>query len=148
MLPAASDPAGMALITVVAVVNVPADALMVRIGLALGVAVRAREHQVIGRVRVAGGTHAIGSAVIGREPGVVEHRAKPGTGVVASLACGREPGGDVIGIVRSLVIRLMAAIASGRQRGVVVVHVALRAGDGYVEASQRKCCQVVIERRL
>lgn len=145
MLPAASDPAGMALITVVAVVNVPANALVVRIRLALGMAVRTREHQIIGRVRVAGGTDAIGSPVIGREPGVIEHRAEPGTGVVASLARGRETSGDMVRVVRSLVIRLVAAIAGGRQRGVVVVHVALRAGDGYVETGERESRQVMVE---
>ena len=148
VLPAPSDPAGMALITVVAVVNVPAHALVVRIGLALGVAVRAREHQIIGRVRMAGGTDAIGPAVICREPGVVEDCAEPGTGVVASLACGRETSRGVVRIVRRLIVRLMAAITGGRQRGVVVVHVALRAGDGYVEAGQRECRQVMVERRL
>jgi len=67
---------------------------------------------------------------------------------VASLARGREPRGDVVRVVRSLIIRLMAAIAGRRQRRVVVVHMALRARNRHVEARQRECCQIVIKRCL
>ena len=135
----------MALITVSAVVDVPTNALVVGIGLALGVTVRAREHQVVGWIGVAGGAHAIGSAVIGRKPGVVEHGAEPGTGVVASLARGRKAGSDMARVVRSLIIRLMATVASCWKCGVVVVHVTLRAGDGHVKAREWESGQIVIE---
>lgn len=67
----------MALITINAVVDVVLYALVVRIRLALGMAVGAREHGVVVRIGVAGGTHAVGTAVIGREPGVIEHRSQP-----------------------------------------------------------------------
>ena len=63
----------MALITIVAVVHIPADSLMLLIGLALGVAVRAGEYGEIRRVGVAGVAHAIRAAMIRWEIGVVEH---------------------------------------------------------------------------
>ena len=43
---------------------------------------------------------------------------------MAGLASGREAGRDVIGIRRPVEVRLVAAVASRGQRGVVVVRVA------------------------
>lgn len=97
---------------------------------------------------MARGTNAIRVAVIGREPGVVEDCAQPRSGVMACLTSGREPRRNVVWVVRSLVIRLMAAVTSRWQRRVVVVHVTLRTGDVHVKARQRKRCQVMIKRRL
>lgn len=51
----------------------------------------------------------------------------------------------MVGSRRSREVRLMAAIASRRQSGVVVIDVALRAGDADMGASQRERGVVVIE---
>src|SRR5579872_5852148 len=99
----------MALVAVDAVVNVVPHALMVRVCLALGMAVRAREDRVIVRVRMARGANTVRIAVIGWEPCVVKDGTEPRSGVVACLACGRKSGCNMVGIVGSLVIRLMAA---------------------------------------
>lgn len=102
----------MALVAIDAVVNVVLNALMVGIRLALGMTIRAGENGVVIGIRVAGRTNSIRVAVIGWEPSVVEDCTQPRRGVVAGLAGGREPGCDVVWIVRSLIIRLMAAVAS------------------------------------
>ena len=67
----------MALITVGAVVNVALHAPVVRVRLTLGVAIGAREYEIVCGVRVAGRAHTVGIAVIGREPRVIENRAQP-----------------------------------------------------------------------
>ena len=58
---------------------------------------------------------------------VIERRLHPGSGVVTNFALLRHPDRHVVGTGRSRVILLMAAIAGGRQAGVVVICVALRA---------------------
>ena len=78
---------------------------------------------------------------------VVEYRLRPGRGVMASLASGREARGNVIWICRPSEVRLVAAVARGRQRRVVVVHVAGRASNGDVRARKRKRRFVVVECR-
>ena len=92
--------------------------------------------------------HAVSAAVIHREIRVIESCIQPRGRVVTGLASGRKPGRDVIGVVRSLVIGLVAAIAGGGQRQVIIVYVTLRARHRCVEAGQRECRQVVIERCL
>jgi len=79
---------------------------------------------------------------------VIESRVQPRSRVVAGLTSGRESGSDVIRIVRSLIVGLVAAVTSCRQRRVIVVHMALSTGDVDVETGQGERRQVVIERRL
>lgn len=136
----------MTLVAVRAVVDVTRDTLVIRVGLRLSVATGAREHRKIRRISMAGRTHAIGTAVISRKPGMVERGAQPGSRGVAGLTAGGESCRGVAGIRRPLVVLLMTAIAGGRERGVVVVHMAVGARHGSVGASQRKWRVVVIER--
>lgn len=67
----------MALITIGAVVDISTYARMICVGLGFRMAIRAGEHAVIRRIGMACGAHAIGSAVSGRKPGVIEGRALP-----------------------------------------------------------------------
>ena len=138
----------MALITINAVVDVILYTLMIRVRLALRVAIGAGKHRVVVRVGMAGGADAIGSAVIRGEPCVIKDRAQPRSRVVARLARGREARRLMVGVGRAVVVRLMAAVASRRQSRVVVVHVALRTWDRDVEARQWEGGQIVVERRL
>lgn len=137
----------MALITIVAVVHIPADSLVLLVCLIFGVAVRASEHGEIRRVGVAGVTHAIRPAMIRREIWMIEDCSLPRGSVVARLAGRREAGRDVVRIGRVLVILLVAAIAVRRQICVVVVNVALIAGQSGVRASQGEGSIVVVESR-
>lgn len=84
-------------------------------------------------------------AVIGWEPDVVEGRSRPRRRGVAGLAGGWETGSRVIRIRRGLVISLVTGEAASRNRGVVVVYVAIGAGHGRVLAGQRKRRVVVIK---
>jgi len=79
------------------------------------------------------------------KPGVVERRAGPRRGVVAGGASGGEVGRDVVRILDARVIRLVARIAVGRDRGVVVGDVARRAGYRDVRAGERERGVVVIK---
>ncbi len=78
---------------------------------------------------------------------MIEYRARPRGGAMAGFAGARESRGSVIGIRRSVIIRRVAVIAYGRREAVVVIEVALSAGDGRVGAGQRKAGGRVIERR-
>ena len=64
------------------------------------------------------------------------------------LTAGGESCGNVVRVVGSVVIRLMARVAIRRNRRVIVVHVAHGTSDGRVGVvpSQRKWRVVVIER--
>lgn len=135
-------------ITINAVVNVPPDSLMVGIGLGLRVAVCTRENGVVICIRMARGANTIRAAMVHREICVIKRGIQPRSRVVAGLARGRESSGNVIGIVGSLIVRLMAPVTSCRQGRVVVVHMALGTGNVDVETSQRERRQVVIKRRL
>ena len=64
---------------------------------------------------------------------------------MTGLTARRKARRQVIRVSRALVILLMTAIAGRRQRGVVVVHVAICAGNLGVETGQGKWCVVVIE---
>jgi hypothetical protein len=66
---------------------------------------------------------------------------------VAQRAIGWEPGGRMRRIVGAVVISLMAAIASGRECCVIVVGMALRAGDRDVRSSQRKLRRAMVKGR-
>ncbi len=96
---------------------------------------------------MASGANSSRVAVIGWEPGVVERRTSPRCGGVAGLAGRRETGCRVIRIGSGLVVGLMTREAIGRNRSVVVVHVATGAGHRRVLAGQGECSVAVIERR-
>jgi len=138
----------MALVTVRAVVNVPIHALVILVGLVLVrmlMATQAREHQIVLGIRVA--------RVAGRRPAVrlrevrvIEHRAQPTGRAVARLAGGRETRCGVSRIRRVVVIRLVATDARCIRNVVVVIDVALRAGDRRsVETRQRPARSSVVE---
>jgi len=119
---------------------------MVAIGVRFRMTVGALEYAVVAGIGVAGGAHAVRIPVIDVEPGVIEGRARPARRVVAQRTRVREPGGDVIRIVRSLILGSVAAIAIGRNCRVVVIDVALRACHRGVRSRQREARVVVVER--
>lgn len=137
----------MALVTVRAVVDIPTHIGMIEIrGIIVAMTTGALEHGVVARIRVAGGTHAIGVAVVRREVRMVECRSRPGGGGMARITSRREPSRCVVWIGGPGVIRLVTAIAGRGQRCVVAVHVALHAGDvRRVISRQRERRGVVIE---
>jgi hypothetical protein len=61
---------------------------------------------------------------------VVEVDIGPVRRGMASVAGGGEAGRDVVGVGGAIPIRLVAAVAIGGKRGVVIVYVAFRARDG------------------
>ena len=144
----------MALITVDAVVDVSRHIVVLEVVRVIAaMAAGALEHRVVVRVDMAGRAHIVGIAVIGRELrvlGVIERGAGPGRRVVAVLARGREELRlrRMAGVRRVVVVRLVAADAGRRKRGVVVVDVAVAALPWWhsVQARQWKCRVVVIER--
>ena len=83
---------------------------------------------------------------------VIESSVQPAGGVVAVDASGREELRlrGVARIIRGLVIRIVAAVAIGRQRGVVVVHMTIHAHPrrSRVHAGQRERSLAVIERAI
>ncbi len=102
------------LIAIHAVVHIAAHALMPGVSLRFGVAVGAREHRIVIRIRMARAAHTVGIAVVQREPGVVEFSICPLDCIVAGCTRGREVRGNMVRIVRVLVIGFMTAIAVGR----------------------------------
>lgn len=68
---------------------------------------------------------------------VIERGWAPAAGGVAYAAIGGEAGGDVIGGRRPGEVRLVAGVAGGRRRHIIVVGVALSARYGCVHSSQR-----------
>ena len=143
----------MALIAIDAVVDVTLDALMVSVGLIRRVAVRALEHGIVVRIRMASGADVVRLAVIGRKLRVlrvIESGAGPCSGVVAVLAGRREELrlGGVARVGGVVVIGLVAADTRRRQRRVVVVDVAIGADArrNCVRAGKRERRLVVIER--
>ena len=139
----------MTLVTIHAVVNVPADIGVTEVGCVIvAVATSALEHRIVTRVRMAGCANPIRVPVIGREIRVIERRSRPCRRGVASVASRRETGRFMVRIRRVVVIRLVAAHARCRQRRVIVVDMAHHAGHsgGCVEARQREGRVVVIER--
>lgn len=136
-----------ALVAVGAVVDIPTHIGMLEIrSIIVAVATGALEHGVVGRIRVAGGTNTVRVAVIHIEICVIECRSGPACRGMARIASCREASRCVVRIVGPGVIRLVTAIAGRGQRRVVVVHVALRAGDvRRVISRQRERRGVVIE---
>jgi len=122
----------MALITVNAVVDVTLHAGMVAVGLRRRVAVRALKDRIVIRIGMARRAHVVGVAVIRRKLRVlrvIEGCARPGRGVMAVLARRWEELRlcRMARVRRVVVIGLMAADACGRQRRVVVIHMAVAA---------------------
>ena len=68
---------------------------------------------------------------------MIEGSRSPACGGVAEGAIGGETGCDVVGIGGPGEVRLMARVTGGWRRRVVVVGVALRAGDGCMRAGER-----------
>lgn len=137
----------MALVAIHAVVYIASHALVILVGLRLQVAVSAGEDRIIVRVGVTSTANAVGAAVVGGEPSVIERSVGPDFGVMASRASGREPSCNVVRVVGPLVIRLVTAVAVGRQSRPVVVDVAVGAdtrGDG-VRAGQRESRLAVVK---
>lgn len=137
----------MALIAVLAVVDIPAYALVLLVSLCLQVAVRAAEHRIVIRVGVAITANAIGVAMVHREPGVIELGVSPDLRVMTGVTGGREMSRHVIRIVGVQVILLVAAVAVRRQARPVVVDVAVRAGTRrhHVRIGQREARLAVVE---
>lgn len=137
----------MTLIAIHAVVDIAGDALVIRVGLRLGVAVGTREHGEITRVGMASRAHTVCPAVIRWEPRVVEGRVQPAGCAVTRLASGRESCGGMIRIIRGPVVRLVTRVAVRRNRCVIVIYVAHRTGYGRVGVipSQGEWRVVVVE---
>ena len=138
----------MTAVAIHAVVHVPADALMLRVGLVLRMAVRALEDAVVVWIRVADRAHSTRSAMFHVEPRVSKRCIQPAAGRMASGAGCGEPRRNMVRTRRGAVILGMAAITVGRQRRVVVVHVATGTGHGVVRSREGEAGVVVIERGL
>ena len=137
----------MALVAIRAAIYVATNATVVGVGLGLGMAIRARKDRIVRGIRMASGANSTGITMIGWEPCVVERRSGPSCGGVTGLAGGRETGRGVIRIGGGLVVGLVTGEAIGRNRSVVVVHMATGAGHRGVFAGQGEWRVVVIERR-
>ncbi len=129
------------------VVNVPRHAVVVGIRLRFLVAVRARKHQIVARIRMAARAHTVGVAVIHGEPRVIERGSQPAGRVMARRAGCRKAGRNMVRAGRAVVVGLVTRIAIGWNRRVVIVDVALRARHLGMKASQGKGRVVVIETR-
>ena|ERR1700757_4790216 len=112
-------PAGMALVAIDAVVNVPRNVGVREVGrIVTAVAAGALEDGVVSGIGVARCAHALGIAVRDRELRVlrvVKGCARPGGRIVAVLACVREELRlrGMTGIRRVLVVSLMAPVTGG-----------------------------------
>ena len=138
----------MTAVAIHAVVHIAANTLVPRVRVRFGVAICALKHTVVARVGVAGRAHTIRMTVTGGKPCVIERRIQPAAGRVTSGAGVWKSCRDVVRIRCPVVIVGMAAVAVGRQRRVIVVHMATGAGHARVCAGERKAGVVVIERRL
>ena len=121
---------------------------MFRIRLRRRVAVGALEDGVVRRVRVACGADSIGPAVVHREPGVVERRAKPirsHPSCVTGGARRRKARRSVIRVRRPGVIGLVARIAIGWCSGEDAANMATGARHVHVRSLQRKWRVVMVE---
>lgn len=137
----------MALVAIHTVVDVSANISVVGVRVSFGVAIRALESAVVARIGMAGGADPVSIAVVGGEPSVIENGAQPTCGRMAGGAGRGETSGDVVGIIGSLIVGFVTAVAVGRQSGVVVVYVTVGAGDAGVRTGQRERRVVVIEGR-
>jgi len=111
-------------------------------------AVCAGEDGVVVRIRVAGGAHAVGIAMVHREECVILRRQccrKPCSRCVAGRAGSRPPGCDVIWVRRRGEVPLVARVAVCWRTRKHVIDVALGARDIHVRARERERGVVVIE---
>ncbi len=144
------------LITVDAVVDVARHVVVLEVRwVVIPVTAGALEHGVVIGIRVARRTNVVRISVGRRELRVlrvVESRPGPGRRVVAVLTGGREKLWlrGMAGIRCVVVIGLMTADAGRRQRGVVVVYVAIGADTRWhrMRSRQREWSVVVIERGI
>ena len=141
----ASTAIAVALVTVHAVVDVTADALMLRIRIGLGVAVRALKDAVVSGIGMTSGANAICVAVIGIEPGMVESCPRPTGRGMAECACRWESRTNMVRIVCLLILHFVTAITIRGKGRVIVVHVTTRTRNLGMKACQREGCIVVIE---
>jgi hypothetical protein len=138
----------MALITIGAVVHIPAHIGVMEVGgVSAPVATRALEDRVVVGIRVTGRTDPVRVAVVDVEPRVIERRSRPCARGVTGGARRREPCRGVVRIRGAGVVRLVAPIASRRQRCVVVVHVAVCACHGGMSSREREGRSVVVKGR-
>jgi len=122
----------MALVAVHTVVDISVDALVVLVRLGFRVAIGALENRVVIRIGMARCAHPIRVAMRDRERRVlrvIERRVQPVRGVMTVLASRREELRlrCMPRIRRVVVVGLVAADAYRRQRGVVVVDMAVDA---------------------
>jgi len=122
----------MALVAVHAVVHISVDALVVLVRLRFRMAIGALENRVVIRIRMARCAHPIRVAMVDRERRVlrvIKRRIQPVRGVMTVLASRREELRlrCMPRIRRVVVVGLVAADARRRQRGVVVVDMAVDA---------------------
>jgi len=111
--------------------NAGEDGVVVRVGMAIA----------------ASGPHSRVAAGVNGEPGVIEVCALPTRGGVTRGARGGEMRCNVIGIVRALIVRLVARIAIRRGMNVIVVDVAAGTRNFHVGAGKGKFGLVVVEGR-
>ena len=146
----------MALVAVDAVVDISTDIVVMEVGgVIAAVAGGALEDGVVVRICVAGGANIVGSAMIGGEGRilrVIKSCVEPVGSAVAGLAGGGEELRlrEMAGVRGVVVIRLMAANARERQRGVVIVYVtvgALARRNG-VRSREGEGCRVVVKSRI
>ena len=139
----------MALIAIYAIINIPVDACVVRVGLCLSVTIRALENCVVVRIRVADRAYSVGGVVsmVHGEPRVIKSGSSPSRCVVArSASRGENRRRSLMNRIGcAIVIGFVAAIAVCRKCRVVVIYVTARTRDLNVEASQREGCRVVIK---
>lgn len=135
-----------AVVAIHAVIDVAAHASMNVVSACLRVTIRALKHTVVARIGVAGRAHTIRSPVIHGEVRVIESGIQPASGCVAGGAAGRKSSRHMVRIRRCLIVRSVAAVAIGRQRRVVVVHVTVGTSYCGVRPRQREPRVVVVER--
>lgn len=142
----------MARIAINAVVDVTSDMRVLEIGrIVVSMAPRALKDCIVARIRMAGAANSVRAAVLHVKERVIlrrQVRRRPCRGGVACVAGRRPRCGLVIWVRGVVVVRYVATGTDGRQRGVVVVHVATAAGHGYVGAAKRKGRGVVVKRAL
>src|SRR5512136_487985 len=94
---------------------------------------------------VAGGPFALMRAGVNREPGVIEHRSRPGSSRVALGAVGGEARCHVIGIGDAGVIRFVAGVAVGGRARVPAADVTTGTWSRGVRAGKWESGFAVIE---
>ena len=136
-------------IAIHAVVDIPSDPLVRGVSSCFGMArsVRAREHHIAIRIRVAGGANSVRVTVVDAPPCVTKRCTAPRSRGVARCAVRRKNcrRGAVNRIRCCVVVGLVASDAGRRQGGVVVVYVAVRAGHLRMKSRQRECRFAVVE---